>query len=221
MARMACENDPAIRRLPFHAAIHLLPTEWAKHVKVRDRHQIHITDSLLPGEELIYLPELTTPRGRTEYLQPGDELMVYLNPMMPDTLLVCDMEFNFLGTVTRSIRVTRTNDQLEELFKQRSRLKATLDAPVRRAMQPVADRRDAVKQLNDDLIRKARLDAEGKPATEFEQRSAAADKAVTTRRINQWQEEMPEDLPADLMQPDCSGPANAIADDQIAEWLND
>lgn len=187
MARMACENDPAIKRLPFHAAIHLLPTDWAKHVKVRDRHQIHITDSLLPGEELIYLPELTTPRGRTEFLQPGDELMVYLNPMMPDTLLVCDMDFEFIGTVTRSIRVTRTNDQLEELFKQRSRLKTTLDAPVRRAMQPVADRRDAVKSLNDDLITKARLDAAGKPATEHEKHSAAGLKAARSAATNRLQ----------------------------------
>lgn len=156
VAKAACENDPAIKRLPFSAAIHLLPTEWAKHVKVRDRHQIHLTDAMLPGEELIYLPELTTPRGRTEYLQPGDELMVYLNPLMPDTLLVCDMSFNFIGTVTRSIRITRTNDQLEEMFRQRSRLKAALEAPVRRAMQPVAERRDAVRQLNEDLISQAR-----------------------------------------------------------------
>ena len=156
VARMACEKDPAIKRLPFTAAIHLLPTAWAKHVKIRDRHQIHLTEELLPGEELIYLPELTTPRGRTEYLQPGDELMVYLNPLMPDTLLVCDMSWQFIGTVTRSIRINRSNDQLEEMFKQRARLKGALEAPVRRALQPVADRRQAVRDLNADIIAQAR-----------------------------------------------------------------
>ena len=156
VARACLMNDPAIAKLNFFDAIHLLPTTWAKHVKVRDRHEIHLTEELLPGEELIYLPELTTSRGRTEYLQPGDELMVYLNPLMPDTVLVCDMNFQPLGTITRNIRTGRDMNQVEAMFEQRSRLKAALEAPVKRAMQPVADRRDAVKRMNADLIEQAR-----------------------------------------------------------------
>lgn len=156
VARACRMQDPCISKLTFMDAVHLLPTSWAKHVKVRDRHQIHLTEDLLPGEELIYLPELTTPRGRTEYLQPGDELMVYLNPLMPDTVLVCDMQFQALGTITRSIRTGRDMIQVEAMFEQRSRLKAAMEAPVRRAMQPVADRRDAVRTMNADLIAQAR-----------------------------------------------------------------
>lgn len=156
VARGACLQDPAIKRLSFTDAVHLIPTSWLKPVTVRDRHEIHLTEELLPGEELIYLPELTTPRGRTEYLQPGDELMILLNPLMPGSVLVYDRSLAFIGTITRNIRTGRNMDQVEEMFRQRSRLKTAMEAPVRRAMQPVADRRDAVRQLNEDLISQAR-----------------------------------------------------------------
>jgi hypothetical protein len=165
VARLSCQQDSAISKLSFQSAVHLLPTEWAKQVKVRDRHQIHLTEELLPGEELIYLPELTTPRGRTEYLSPGDELMVYLNPLMPDMVLVCDMSFQFLGTITRNVRIGHDNDQLEEMYKQRARLKGALEAPVRRAMQPVADRRAAVADLNKDYLAQARDVTPSPPTT--------------------------------------------------------
>ena len=156
VAQARCQQDPAIAKLSFQDAVHLIPTSWLKPVKVRDRHQIHLTEDLLPGEELIYLPELTTPRGRTEYLQPGDELMVALNPLMPETVLVYDPSYQFLGTITRNVRIGRDMDQVEEMFRQRARLKGALEAPVRRAMQPVADRRAAVRDLNADLIHSAR-----------------------------------------------------------------
>jgi hypothetical protein len=165
VAKMACESDPCIKRLRFEDAIHLLPTGWAKPVKVRDRHQIHLTDELLPGEELIYLPELTTPRGRTEYLHPGDELLVYLNPLMPDQVLVCDRQHTYLGTITRSVRIAHDNNQLEEMFRQRARLKGHMDAPVRRAMQPVADRRAAVRQVNAEILAVGKAaDSDDEPA---------------------------------------------------------
>lgn len=156
MARHACLHDPAIAKLSFQDAVHLLPTTWLKPVTVRDRHEIHLTEELLPGEELIYLPELTTPRGRTEYLQPGDKIMALLNPLMPESVLVYDQSFQFIGTVTRSIRTGRDQSQVEEMFRQRSRLKGAMEAPVKRAMQPVADRRDAVRELNKDLIEQVR-----------------------------------------------------------------
>ncbi len=152
IARASLANDPYIARLSLFDSILLLPTSWAKPVTVTSRHQIEITEELLPGEELIYLPELTTPRGRTEFLQPGEKFMAYLNPMMPDTLVICDLDFKPLGTLTKNVRTHRDNNDIEEMFRQRARLQGALEAPVRRAMQPVADRRDAVHQLNKDLI---------------------------------------------------------------------
>jgi hypothetical protein len=180
MAREISLHDPCIKRLRLEDWIHLIPTTWFKPVTFRNNHEIHLTDELLPGEELIYLPELTTPSGRTEYLRAGDQVMVFLNPLMPDTLLVCDQSFAFIGTLTRNIRVGRSEEQLEAMFRQRSRLKTALEAPVRRAMQPVADRRDAVRQLNADLIDQAKTAGltQDAPPTAREQNRAA------TRRDN-------------------------------------
>ena len=170
VARMSCQQDPCIKKLDFTSAIHLLPTTWAKHAVLRSRHELHLTEELLPGQELVYLPELTTPRGRTEYLQPGDEVMVYLNPLMPDTLLCCDMRFALLGTLTRNVRIGHDNNQLEEMFKQRARLKGALEAPVRRALQPVADRRAAVRDLNADILAAAKEQRDVIPAAATPQR---------------------------------------------------
>lgn len=184
IARETCIKDPSIRKLPLSAAVHLVPTDWLKPAKFNKRNFIEVTEELLPGMDLQYLPELTTPRGRTEYLRQGDQVMILLNPMMPDTVLAYDQDFTFIGTLIRNPELGRNSDQIEELYKQRSRIKTAYDAPVRRAMQGQADRRDAVKQLNDDLITKARAEAAGDPATEHEKRVAAAAKAQRTAAAN-------------------------------------
>lgn len=182
VARAACLHDPAIQKLSFSDAIHLVPTSWLKPVTVRDRHEIHITEDLLPGEQLVYLPELTTPRGRTEFLQPGDELMILLNPLMPETVAVYDRSYQFIGTIVRSILHGRNMNQVEEMFRQRARLQGAMEAPVRRAMQPAADRRDAVRSINSDLIAQARNITppaeKPKPARKARSNDSIADEAL-------------------------------------------
>lgn len=216
IARAVKAADPCIKKLSLFDSVLLLPTSWAKPVTVTNRHEIHITEDLLPGEELIYLPELTTPRGRTEFLQPGDKLMAYLNPMMPETLIICDMEFTPLGTLTRNVRHHRDNNAVEEMFRQRARLKGAMEAPVKRAMQGTMDRRDAVHQLNKDLIAKANGETRSENEIQAEARHAAADKAVTTRRVATYETAAPEDIftPA----PAAQAP---IDEADIADWLND
>ena len=152
VARENRRRDPVIRKLPFSAAIHLVPTAWLKPAAFNARHFIEISDELLPGMDLQYLPELTTPTGRTEYLHHGDHVLVLLNPLMPDTLLACDQSHTFIGTLTRNVPLGRDSDQIEALMRQRSRIKTALGAPARRAMQETADRREAVRMLNDDLL---------------------------------------------------------------------
>lgn len=186
-ARDACLQDPAISKLSLFDAIHLVPTAWLKPAKFNKRNFIELTEELLPGMELQYLPELTTLRGRTEVLREGDQVMILLNPMMPDTVLCYDQHLTPIGTLTRNVPLGRDSDQIEELYKQRSRIKTAMDAPVRRAMQGQADRRDVVKRLNDDLITKARDEAAGKPATEHERHVAAGHKGVRTAAANSLQ----------------------------------
>jgi hypothetical protein len=146
--------------------------------------------------------------------------MILLNPLMPDSVLVYDPNLAFIGTITRSVRTGRDMNQVEEMFKQRARLKGAMEAPVRRAMQPVADRRDAVSRLNKDLI--AQASGEGSLSEQAQAaRTAAIEKGITTRRANQWAQDIDDDAAAAALQPDCSDDAQAIPSDQIASWLED
>ncbi|RYD19923.1 MAG: hypothetical protein EOP88_17190 [Verrucomicrobiaceae bacterium] len=183
-AREACLDDPHIAKLSLFDAIHLVPTAWLKPATFNDRNFIEVTEELLPGVDLQYLPELTTLRGRTEVLRRGDKVMILLNPLMPDTILVYDEALAPIGTLTRNVPLGRNDDQVEELFRQRSRIEQAYEAPVRRAMQGQADRRQVVKAMNDDLIMKARAEAKGEPATEAERHSAAGQKAARTAAAN-------------------------------------
>jgi hypothetical protein len=54
-------------------------------------------------------------------------------------------------------------------------------------MSPIATQRQIDKAANDDLIRKARLMEQGKPATESEIRSAAAMQGQRTAAANRLQ----------------------------------
>jgi len=196
------QSDPAIKRLSFVDAVHLLPTTWAKPATVKTNHEIHITDDLRPGETFIYFPEITTPRGRTEFLRQGDKVMVFFNPLMPDQVIVCDQQFAVLGTLTRNVRVGNDADQLEAMYRQRSRLKWVADAPVRRAKQPDADRRAAVREINDDLIARAKETDFQSPAirataeaAEKGRKTAAATRLKTRGKAIDW-DNAPSTTPA-------------------------
>jgi hypothetical protein len=192
-ARDAMAQDPAIKRLSFVDAVHLLPTSWAKAVTVRKNHEIHITDDLLPGETFVYFPEITTPRGRTEFLRQGDNVMIFFNPLMPDRVIVCDRQMAVLGTLTRNVRIGNDADQLEAMYRQRSRLKWAAEAPARRAMQPDADRRAAVREINDDLIARAKEQDFQSPvirttaeAAEKGRKTAAANRLQKHGKATDW-----------------------------------
>jgi len=187
-AKQSCQNDPAIAKLSLFDAIHLVPTSWLKPAKFNSRNFIELTEELLPGMDLQYLPELTTLSGRTEFLRHGDKVMILLNPLMPDTILAYDEQLKPIGTLTRNVPLGRNSDQIEELFKQRARIQTAYDAPVRRAAQGQANRRDVVKRLNDDLIEKARREAAGAPTTEHERHVAAGQQGQRTAAANRQQQ---------------------------------
>jgi hypothetical protein len=156
VARESLRRDPAIKRLPISMVHHLIPTDWLKPATFNARNFIAVTEDLLPGMDLQYLPELTTPSGRTEYLHKGDQILTLCNPLMPDTLLAYDQKLTFIGTLTRNVPLGRDSDQIEDLYKQRARIQQAYAAPARRASQEKADRRDTIRELNSDLIAQAR-----------------------------------------------------------------
>ena len=223
MARDACLKDTDLAKLSLFDAIHLVPTAWLKPATFNKRNFIELTEELLPGMDLQYLPELTTLRGRTEILREGDQVMILLNPLMPDTVLCYDQNLTPIGTLTRNVPLGRDSDQIEQLFRQRARIKTAKDAPVRRAMQGQADRRDVVSQLNKDLI--AQANGEGSLADQAAAaRTAGIEKAVSTRRANKWAKEIRPEVSQDAaaaLQPDRIDDAPPISNDDIAGWLAD
>jgi len=174
-AKLAYQDDPAIRRLTWQDAAMCLPMQWAKPVKVGQRHCITLTDDLLIGEQLQYLPELRTPAGRCEYLQPGDEILVHLNPLRPDEILCYDQRMSFIGTLTRNIAPGNDTEKLQALFAARARIRGSLEAPARAAVQPEAERRKQIREWNADLIAQAKADAKSEtpaPAPKARHRKA-------------------------------------------------
>ncbi len=165
IARESLRRDPQIRRLPISMVHLLIPTDWLKPATFNARNFIQVTEELLPGMDLQYLPELTTPSGRTEYLHKGDHILTLCNPLMPDTLLAYDQKHTFIGTLTRNVPLGRDSDQIEDLYKQRGRIQQAYAAPVRRASQEKAARRDAVRELNADLVSQAREVSPPAPTT--------------------------------------------------------
>lgn len=210
-------KDPAVRRLSREDAVLLLPMEWAKPVTVTPEHQIVISDSMLSNEPIVFFSELTNHHGRTEYLHPGDNVLAHINPFDLDSLLILDQQGKYIGTVTRNHRVGRDKEMLEEMFRERARLAGNLGSRTRHAMSPIATQRQIDKANNDDLIRKHRLATEGKPATEAEIRSEAAHRAVTTRRMGEYQAAPIDDVLT--IDPPASSPA--IDENEIGRWLED
>jgi hypothetical protein len=185
--RSVCK-DPAIRRMDRADAVLLIPMEWAHPVTITPKHEIVISDAMLSTEAIVYFSELTNSKGRKEYLQPGDNVLAHINPFDLDTLLILDQSGKFIGTVVRSVRNGRDKETLEAMFRERARMSGNLGARTRHAMSPIAHQRQLDKAANDDLINKARLMAEGKPATEFERHQAAGLQGHRTAAANRLQD---------------------------------
>lgn len=218
-AMAAVSGDAAVRRMSREDAVLLIPMEWAHPVTIRPKHEIVIADPMLSTEPLVYFSELTNGNGRREYLQPGDSVLAHINPFDLDRLMIMDQSGKYIGSVIRSVRTGRDKETVELMFRERARISGNLGARTRHAMSPIAAQRQIQKASNDDLITKARLMAEGKPATDPEQRSAAAQQGQRTAAANRLQkhgiaqdwdnvdptaeESSPwDDLPADTPIPD-------------------
>jgi len=206
-----------LTKLPDHAIPLLIPTQWARPATVKENRTIAIKDQLLGPEAFEYLCRIED-RDGARVLQPGMKLLCYLNPFAPGRLPVCREDGGFLGTLRLRPRAGFMDQgAILEQLKVRAEVKADLDAEARTHLEPLMRERAEMKRVNDKL-------ANGEPVTPDEiakARCEAAERGASTRRVNEWTDELPEDMPADLLQPDCTPDAPAISSDQIAEWLND
>lgn len=154
----ACESDTAIRTLDKWKFHQLLPIEWAMPVTVRRNREIVISDPLIKGSgDLTYFTTCRNERGHVIHLQPGDHILVHLDPFRPDDLIVLDQHGQLIGMTPRRPDDVPSNSEIaKELLGARALMTADMDAPVRAAFQTVAERRREVRESNEALEQRMR-----------------------------------------------------------------
>ena len=216
-AHVAEHHAHELTKLPDHTIPLLIPRQWARRAVVKSDRTISISDQLLGPEPFQYVCRFET-RDGAHVLATGTELLCYLNPFNPDRLAICRPDGSFIGTLTRQTRASFLDQAaIVSQLEERAKLKADLDSAVRPHLAGLIGERQAMQRHNDRL-------ASGKPVTPEEIHQARHEsglKAASTRRLNDWADEMPEDMPADLLQDPCSDDAPHIPESQIAAWLED
>jgi hypothetical protein len=172
-----------LTKLPDHAIPLLIPRAWARTAKVKTDRTISLTDQLLGSSAFHYVCRIEA-RDGAHTINPGTELLCYLNPFMPDRLAVCRMDGSYIGTLNKIERAA-FQDQTAILaqLKERSALKADLDSSVRPHVAGLIEDRSAMQRHNARLM-------DGKPVTPEEiqsARSAAGTQAHRTAAANRLQ----------------------------------
>ena len=148
-----CEDDTCIRTLSKWQFPGLLPLAWATPVTVRKNREIVISDPLITGAgDMTYFTTCRNERGHVIHLQPGDNLLCHLDPFRPDDLIVLDQSGVMIGITPRRPDYVPSNSEIaKELLGSRALMRADTDAPVRAAVQTVAERRREVHESNQAL----------------------------------------------------------------------
>lgn len=166
-----------LTRLADHAVPLLIPRQWARTVEVRSDRTVAIQDQLLGREALTYVARLETKTG-AEVLRPGLKLQAFLNPFLPDKLIVCREDGAFIGALSRIHRAhVADHEAILGQLKQRAELKSDLDTAVRPHLQPLA------RQRAEDTRHNERL-AQGLPVTPEDMRDARSASARQSHKVS-------------------------------------
>jgi len=179
-ADVARQYAGELTKLPDYCIPLLVPTAWARPATVKDNRTVVIQDQLLGAEPFSYIARIED-RGAVQVIQPGTELLCYLNPYDCERLVVCRPDGAFLGTLRQQPRAGFM-DQASIVcqLKDRAELRADLETGVRPYLQPLMDEREEMKRVNDRL-------AKGEPVLPDEVAAARAESAregVRTRKAN-------------------------------------
>ena len=170
-----------LTKLPDYCLPLLVPTAWARPVKVKENRTVAIQDQLLGAEPLTYVARIEERDGAL-VLKPGTELLAYLNPYDRERLVICRPDGAFLGTLRKQPRAGfMDSEAIVDQMKGRAELKADLDTGVRPYLQPLMDERAEMKRVNGRL-------ADGLPVLPDEVAAAWADSArngCRTRKANE------------------------------------
>lgn len=171
-------------KLPDHLVPLLIPVQWARRVTVNQQREIHIKDQMLGPEAMIFIAR-TENRDGAFILKPGTRLLAYLNPHLPEKLILCREDGSFLGTIHQNHRAGfMDTEAITAQLGMRAEMKADLDTAVRPALESLIDHRAEMKRTNDRL-------RDGKPVLPEEiadARSEAGRKAHRTAAANRLQD---------------------------------
>jgi hypothetical protein len=226
-AEVARQFAGELTRLPDAMVPLLVPMQWARPASVRSDRTIAIKDQMLGPEAFQYVCRIEGPHGAT-VLNPGMNLLCYLNPFAPARLVVCREDGAFIGTLHQMTRAGFTDqDAILDQLKTRAAMKADMDTAVRPHLAGLIEDRKEMKRVNDRL-------ANGKPVLPDEIAAARAESArngVRTRKVNEISEAMgsaaldpanllPEDDADDVQEP-CTAAAQPFSASQFLNHETD
>lgn len=140
----------------------LLGKEAALPVTVTVDHQLVIQDVDIEADPMWFDAELTNGR----LLGQRQEVLAYLNPFLPQSLEICDLDGRWLGTAPRAARISKLDTEaLQHRYGKVRRLEQKLLAPVAARGAALARERVAMHERNAALL-------SGEPITAAEKQEA-------------------------------------------------
>jgi hypothetical protein len=140
-----------LTRLADHLIPLLIPVAWARRVEVTSERTIRIKDQMLGPDAMIYIAR-TENRDGAFVLKPGTKVLAYLNPFLPEKLIVCREDGSFLGTIHQQTRAGWADTEaITAQLGMRAEIKADLDSAVRPHLAGLIEDRTEMKRTNDRL----------------------------------------------------------------------
>lgn len=230
--RMASKQDPAkwsrrrklspmevwnsgrgdLRRAPAPLICDILGKDLGREVTVKGSY-IRFRDQDIAPDEMIYQARAIHLNGAQRELRDGEKFFAFANPFAPDTLFLLDAHDRYLGHCMLETRVTATDRQA---LIAAAGFKAQRNAEI---LQPLRNRHAEQVQDAQDLREHNRRVVDGEPVTQEEiadARSAAAHRAVSTRRKEEWAEATPS---MDGIFDNSTSKQEPIPEADIATWL--
>ncbi|WP_256200536.1 hypothetical protein [Verrucomicrobium spinosum] len=148
------------------------------------------------GEILRYDAHAKTSTGRDIMLRPGEQFMIFSNPLSPDIALCCDTTGAAIGLLHRIVASTRIDHAaVISRMGRVSQMNADVEAPVAHRAEALAAERAEQQEHNDRVIK-------GLPVTPKEHEARTKRKAAAREAASILDEEPVMIIPATTPAPD-------------------
>ncbi|WP_009964049.1 hypothetical protein [Verrucomicrobium spinosum] len=183
-----------------HKLTRLTPWTWNQILPGRMAHVRHVEDREIRvyggGEILRYDAHAKTSTGRDIMLRPGEQFMIFSNPLSPDIALCCDTTGAAIGLLHRIVASTRIDHAaVISRMGRVSQMNADVEAPVAHRAEALAAERAEQQEHNDRVIK-------GLPVTPKEHEARTKRKAAAREAASILDEEPVMIIPATTPAPD-------------------